>query len=192
MDTCPGEGDRKAPSIILERRNRYSFSTIRTQQKHQQEVNWPSMNGLVIFRCLNRRPDHSGQKFPSPTLLQEQKMTVLLRNKKQLGSLEEEIEKRTMGKGNMRRDRKKRLGPPCIPHQLEYDSWSWIKSFTHHTPQLCVFFSSQLEDKFCLELFHDGIPLTSVNVRHSARCFRYIHYLISSQWPTRRGSLRFS
>ena len=80
------------------------------------------MNGLVIFRCLNRRLDHSGQKFPSPTLAQEQKMTVLLRNKNQLGSLEEEIEKRTMGKGNMRRDRKERLGPQCTLHQLEYDS----------------------------------------------------------------------
>ena len=49
-------------------------------------------------------------------------MTVLLRNKNQLGSLEEEIEKRTLGKGNMRRDRKERLGPQCTLHQLEYDS----------------------------------------------------------------------
>ena len=46
----------------------------------------------------------------------------VLRNKNQLGSLEEEIEKRTLGKGNMRRDRKERLGPQCTLHQLEYDS----------------------------------------------------------------------
>lgn len=133
------------------------------------------MNGLVIFRCLNRRPDHSGQKFPSPTLLQEQKMTVLLRNKKLLGSLGAGIEKRTIGKGNRRGGRKEGLGQGGlltrswpVNAMATKPPYSWLNSLQRLLKPLsrCALQAAQNmkpEFKNSLTTFHDSVFSLTAN-----------------------------